>query len=348
MPEGRPKGRQQKEEAMDPAIVGVRFRWIATVFLGSIAAGGAIDLVLDAPTTIWTFHVLFELGMLSVSLVAVAYLWLGWQDADRALEGTRAALAARGLERDAWRARAETLLRGLGEEIDRQFRAWDLTPVEGETALLLLKGFGHKEIAVLQEKSERTVRQHAVAVYRKSGLAGRAQLSAYFLEDLLLPDPDSPAEAAGIKPGDVITSINGERIHGDASLRNAIGILPSDSKLAIRLLRDGKPMHIDAHLSAIHLASATGASIDARLGGARLSEANDLVGGQEVTGVRVNRVAPDSRAARNGLKPGDLIIGVNQLDIDTLRDLKRLLAHRPNRALLSVVRGSNAYFVSLN
>jgi len=37
------------------------------------------------------------------------------------------------------------------------------------------------------ERSERTVRQHAVAVYRKSGLAGRAELSAFFLEDLLLP-----------------------------------------------------------------------------------------------------------------------------------------------------------------
>jgi DNA-binding NarL/FixJ family response regulator len=80
------------------------------------------------------------------------------------------------------------MLRGLGEEIDRQLRDWGLTPVERETALLLLKGFEHKEIAALQEKSERTVRQHAVAVYRKSGLAGRAQLSAFFLEDLLLPE----------------------------------------------------------------------------------------------------------------------------------------------------------------
>ena len=44
-----------------------------------------------------------------------------------------------------------------------------------------------KEIAAIQEKSERTVRQHAVSVYRKSGLAGRAELSAFFLEDLLLP-----------------------------------------------------------------------------------------------------------------------------------------------------------------
>ena len=82
--------------------------------------------------------------------------------------------------------------RHLGEEIDAQLRVWSLTPAEREITLLLLKGYGHKEIAVLLERSERTVRQHAVAVYRKSGLSGRAELSAFFLEDLLLP-PEPPA-----------------------------------------------------------------------------------------------------------------------------------------------------------
>jgi len=166
---------------------GGRFRWLATGLLGAIAAGGAVDLALDRPTGFWSAHVLFEVSLLTLSLGAVAYLWLGWRDVGRTLEQTRAELAARGVERDAWRARAEKLLRGLGEEIDHQLREWGLTPVERETALLLLKGYGHKEIAALQQKSERTVRQHAVAVYRKSGLSGRAELSAFFLEDLLLP-----------------------------------------------------------------------------------------------------------------------------------------------------------------
>jgi DNA-binding NarL/FixJ family response regulator len=39
----------------------------------------------------------------------------------------------------------------------------------------------------LQGRSERTVRQHAIAVYSKAKVAGRAELSAFFLEDLLLP-----------------------------------------------------------------------------------------------------------------------------------------------------------------
>lgn len=133
--------------------------------------------------------------MLTLSLGAVAFLWLGWRDARQSLAQTEAELEARGAERDAWRTRAEKLLRGLGEEIDAQLRQWGLTPAERETALLLLKGYGHKEIAALQHKSERTVRQHAVAVYRKSNLSGRAELSAFFLEDLLLPATDEAADA---------------------------------------------------------------------------------------------------------------------------------------------------------
>ncbi|MGH0029797.1 MAG: helix-turn-helix transcriptional regulator [Myxococcota bacterium] len=177
---------------MDPADVGTRFRWLATLLLGAIAVGGAVDLVLDRPATPWSLHVLFEVGLLALTLGAVAYLWLGWRDTSRSLAQTRTELEARGAERDAWRLRAEKILRGLGEEIDGQLRRWGLTPAERETALLLLKGYGHKEIAALQGKSERTVRQHAVAVYRKSGLGGRAQLSAFFLEDLLLPAGDDP------------------------------------------------------------------------------------------------------------------------------------------------------------
>jgi DNA-binding NarL/FixJ family response regulator len=54
--------------------------------------------------------------------------------------------------------------------------------------MMLLKGYGHKEIAALTQRSERTIRQHAGAVYEKAGLSGRAELAAFFLHDLMLPD----------------------------------------------------------------------------------------------------------------------------------------------------------------
>lgn len=71
--------------------------------------------------------------------------------------------------------------------MDRQFDEWALTPAEKETAMFLLKGYSHKETASLTNRSERTVRQHAVSVHRKPGLSGRAELPAFFFEDMLLP-----------------------------------------------------------------------------------------------------------------------------------------------------------------
>ena len=89
-----------------------------------------------------------------------------------------------------WRSDMRELLKGLGNAIDGQFERWALTPAEREVALLMLKGLSHKEIAVVREASERTVRQQARAIYAKANLSGRAALSAFFLEDLLLPiDP---------------------------------------------------------------------------------------------------------------------------------------------------------------
>jgi len=152
-----------------------------------LTAGTVVDLVLDSPTTIWSAHVFFELLLMLFGLGAATYFWLRWRDSDTELVASRVALAEQTAERDAWRGRTEKLLRGLGVEIDVQFRIWGLTRAESDTALMVLKGYEHKEIAAIQNKSERTVRQHARAVYRKSGLASRAELSAFFLEDLLLP-----------------------------------------------------------------------------------------------------------------------------------------------------------------
>jgi len=88
-------------------------------------------------------------------------------------------------EAAAWRAQAEQLLGGLGATVDRAFDAWGLTPAEREVALLLLKGLSFKEVGAVRDTSERTSREQARGVYRKAGVAGRAELSASFFEDLL-------------------------------------------------------------------------------------------------------------------------------------------------------------------
>lgn len=177
------------EGALPPVIVG---------FLLLVVLGGVTDLVLDAPDTLWSFHVLFELTMVAISLGFAVYLYRGWRRTGRRLADARASLhlsarelEARQAERDAWRRSAEQALAGLSRAIDAQFDAWGLSRAEREVAILILKGAGHKQAAAQLGRSERTVRQHAVEVYRKAGLQGRAELAAFFLQDLLASPPSA-------------------------------------------------------------------------------------------------------------------------------------------------------------
>ena len=160
--------------------------FLAVVLLVTIVAG-TTDLILDRPATWRSAHVLLEVLMVATAIAASVVLWRGWWRTRRSLSETRRTLDAQRAERDMWRASAESALAGLGRAIDERFEAWGLTPAEREVALLLLKGKSHKEIAYVTGRSERTVRQHAVAVYGKSGLSGRAEFAAFFLEDLMLP-----------------------------------------------------------------------------------------------------------------------------------------------------------------
>lgn len=165
-----------------------RLRVVLVAALLSIIVGGGIDLYMDHPQDWLSFHVIFESLMIAGALVMATTLWLGWWHSAQSVEELRQSLEARKDERDAWRSSAEHAILGMSRAIDRQFDAWDLTPAEREVALLLLKGHSHKAIAKHTGRSHQTVRQHAAAVYRKSGLGGRAELSGFFLEDLMLPE----------------------------------------------------------------------------------------------------------------------------------------------------------------
>lgn len=178
-----------------------RFRLLLTALLGLIVVGGVVDLALDRPTDWLTLHVVFEVAMIALALVTATVLVLGWRRAEEDASRLRRSLEERREERDAWQARAHRALEGLGRAIGHQFAEWGLTPSEREVALLLLKGHSHKAVARRTGRSPETARQHASSVYAKSGLSGRAELAAFFLEDLMLPDeevvagaPDAPGE----------------------------------------------------------------------------------------------------------------------------------------------------------
>jgi DNA-binding NarL/FixJ family response regulator len=126
----------------------------------------------------------FEQAVLLAAVAAVAWVVIEV----RGLRGEQAELrrdidraVAMGRE---WREASHAELADLSAAIGRQFETWGLTPAEADIAGLMLKGVPLRDIALLRRTSETTIRQQAHAIYRKSGLAGRAELSAYFLESL--------------------------------------------------------------------------------------------------------------------------------------------------------------------
>ena len=170
---------------------------ILVLALAAIIIGGSIDLVMDRPESWLTPHVFFETLMIAGAMVMATALWFGWWRSARAVAELRESLELRSGERDAWRDSAKQALDGLGHAIDTQFSTWGLTPAERDVALRLMKGHSHKAIARQTGRSAQTVRQHAAVVYRKASVAGRAELSAYFLEHLMLPGTgtDSPRDS---------------------------------------------------------------------------------------------------------------------------------------------------------
>lgn len=147
-----------------------------------------VDVVADYGEGASWVHIALEVCVLI--LTAAGIVMLLWQR-----DQARRDLSAARVEAAQWRAENRDLMRGLGAAIEKQFERWALSKSEAEVGLLLLKGLSHKEIGEARGVSERTVREQARAVYRKSGLSGRSALSAFFLEDLLLP-VEEPREAA--------------------------------------------------------------------------------------------------------------------------------------------------------
>lgn len=159
-----------------------RFELFLLVLLTLIVGGGVVDVVLDRPQSWTSTHVLIEVGLILLSLGSAVYLGLGWYRTGARLDRVHDALEQHREAQRIWEQRAREWTEGLRAAVEQQLSAWNLTRAERETAMMLLRGHSHKQIAALAGKSERTVRQHAVAVYRKSGLGGRAELAAFFLE----------------------------------------------------------------------------------------------------------------------------------------------------------------------
>ena len=171
--------------------------FVASV-LGAVILLVALDLNTDARAGTTTWHLAFECATGVAALLATFVVLSGAFRLQRTLKDELAASAKLRQDAAEWRAKSKRYIEGLSKSIDEQLCAWQLTPAEREVTFLLLKGLSQKEIADVRKTSEKTARAQATSIYAKAGLAGRSELSAYFLEDLLAPCASEPEQSRAL------------------------------------------------------------------------------------------------------------------------------------------------------
>ncbi|EOD8837048.1 serine endoprotease DegP [Enterobacter hormaechei] len=151
--------------------------------------------------------------------------------------------------------------------------------------------------------------------------------------------PNSSAAKAGIKAGDVITSLNGKPISSFAALRAEVGSMPIGSKVTLGLLREGKPVNVSLELQQSSQNQVDSSTIFSGIEGAEMSNKG------ADKGVVVNNVKANSPAARIGLKKGDVIMGANQQPVKNIAELRKILDSKPSVLALNIQRGDTSIYL---
>jgi serine protease Do/serine protease DegQ len=156
----------------------------------------------------------------------------------------------------------------------------------------------------------------------------------------------SPAQKAGIKPGDIVISVDNKPVTNVAELRNVIGLQRVGEKVELIVIRDGKERKLSALIEEPKRTKVDGGDINQRLSGALFSAigpGHPLAG--KIAGIEVLDVTPGSPAWHAGLRKGDIIVSANRVPVEDIATLRNAIGDGRRGILFNIRRGDGALFL---
>jgi len=150
----------------------------------------------------------------------------------------------------------------------------------------------------------------------------------------------SPAEKAGIKPKDVIVALNGKTVHSSADARTRMGLIAIGEEVDVKLLRNGNPMAVKLKIAPpFTLASVAGQELSQFPGAAFANIEKSMPIFGRVAGVLIVRVEQGSPSWFAGLRPGDVIQGINRRKVRSVQELQSVLRAVEGAVAVTLLRG---------
>lgn len=159
-------------------------------------------------------------------------------------------------------------------------------------------------------------------------------------------EPGSPAEKAGLKAGDAIIAIDGRALLSSNHLRNNVGLRERGEKIKITIFRNGKRRDVTVRVGKPRVSELDVKSAVPQLAGTRITEipANHPAKGN-INGVFAADVASASPAWRLGLRKGDIIFAVNQVEVATVGEFEKAANSASGVLALSILRDGTQLFI---
>ncbi len=159
--------------------------------------------------------------------------------------------------------------------------------------------------------------------------------------------PDSPAERAGLRAGDVVTAVNGRTVRSASGLRARLGVLPVGDTVELTVRQGDKTRTIRTRIVEIEARHAQEGRRIAELEGATLAAVERQTDAGRSRAVLVVAVEAGTAAFQHGLRPGDLIVGVNRRRVGSVEAFAQSLRGNA-RIALNVARGDSLLTIVLN